>query len=134
MGAFGPYLVDILIVAAIIFFVVVIAAFATGTVLTRTITRSVADLYEATLHVRRGDFSHRVRVTKRDQLGALGESFNDMTSSISELIEGAARAAALGKRGRNRPRSPAAALPSHSAHRARTRSRRDLPARSSCER
>ena len=87
MGAFGPYLVDILIVAAIIFFVVVIAAFATGTVLTRTITRSVADLYDATLHVRRGDFSHRVRVTKRDQLGALGESFNDMTSSISELIE-----------------------------------------------
>jgi sigma-B regulation protein RsbU (phosphoserine phosphatase) len=88
MGAFGPYLVDILIVAAIIFFVVVIAAFATGTVLTRTITRSVADLYDATLHVRRGDFSHRVRVTKPDQLGALGESFNDMTSSISELIEG----------------------------------------------
>lgn len=88
MGAFGPYLVDILIVAAIIFFVVVIAAFATGWILTRTITRWAADLYDATLHVRRGDFSHRVRVTKRDQLGALGESFNDMTSSISESIEG----------------------------------------------
>jgi len=28
-----------------------------------------------------------VRVLKRDQLGALAESFNDMTSSISELIE-----------------------------------------------
>jgi sigma-B regulation protein RsbU (phosphoserine phosphatase) len=88
MGAFGPYLVDILIIAAIIFLALEIAAFATGTVLTRTITRWVADLYDATLHVRRGDFSHRVRVTKRDQLGALGESFNDMTSSISELIEG----------------------------------------------
>ena len=88
MGAFGPYLVDILIIAAIIFLFLEIAALATGTVLTRTITRWVADLYDATLHVRRGDFSHRVRVTKRDQLGALGESFNDMTSSISELIEG----------------------------------------------
>ncbi len=37
--------------------------------------------------VRRGDFSKRVRVRQRDQLGALGESFNEMTSSISELID-----------------------------------------------
>jgi len=88
VGAFGPYLVDILIIAGLIFLALEIGAFATGTVLTRTITRWVADLYDATLHVRRGDFSHRVRVTKRDQLGALGESFNDMTSSISELIAG----------------------------------------------
>jgi phosphoserine phosphatase RsbU/P len=88
VGALGPYLVDTLIIAGLIFLALEIAAFATGTVLTRTITRSVADLYDATLHVRRGDFSHRVRVTKRDQLGALGESFNEMTSSISESIEG----------------------------------------------
>jgi phosphoserine phosphatase RsbU/P len=56
-------------------------------VLTRTITSSVGELYEATLHVRRGDFTKRVRVRQRDQLGALGESFNEMTSSISELID-----------------------------------------------
>src|SRR5262249_24107964 len=31
--------------------------------------------------------SHRVRVLNRDQLGALGDSFNEMTSSITELIE-----------------------------------------------
>jgi sigma-B regulation protein RsbU (phosphoserine phosphatase) len=74
------------LVAAGIFLVLEVSALATGTVLTRTITRSVADLYEGTLHVRRGDFDHRVRVVKRDQLGALGDSFNDMTSSISELI------------------------------------------------
>jgi sigma-B regulation protein RsbU (phosphoserine phosphatase) len=86
VGALGPYLVDALAVAAAIFLVLEFSALATGTILTRTITRSVADLYEATLYVRRGDFDHRVRVTKRDQLGALGESFNEMTSSISELI------------------------------------------------
>jgi phosphoserine phosphatase RsbU/P len=56
-------------------------------VLTRRITSAVADLYEATRYVRRGDFSRRVRVQKRDQLGILGESFNDMTASIGELIE-----------------------------------------------
>ncbi|HEY4708564.1 MAG TPA: SpoIIE family protein phosphatase [Candidatus Acidoferrales bacterium] len=88
MGALGPYLIAILGAAGLIFLVLEIAALATGTVLTRTITRSVGDLYDATLHVRRGDFGHRVRVANRDQLGALGESFNEMTSSISELIEG----------------------------------------------
>jgi sigma-B regulation protein RsbU (phosphoserine phosphatase) len=88
MGALGPTLVLALFLAGLIFLLLEIAALATGTILTRTITRSVGDLYEGTLHVRRGDFSHRVRVTNRDQLGSLGESFNEMTSSISELIEG----------------------------------------------
>ncbi len=88
MGALGPYLLVALAAAGVIFLVLEVGALATGTVLTRTITRSVGDLYDATLHVRRGDFSHRVRVPNRDQLGALGDSFNEMTSSISELIEG----------------------------------------------
>ena len=88
MGALGPTLVLVLVVAGAIFVVLEVAALATGTMLTRTITRSVGDLYDGTLHVRRGDFSHRVRVTNRDQLGSLGDSFNEMTSSISELIEG----------------------------------------------
>lgn len=87
VGALGPMLVLILLVVGIIFLALEIVALATGVVLTRTITRSVADLYEATLHVRRGDFGYRVRVKQRDQLGALGESFNEMTASVSELIE-----------------------------------------------
>ena len=87
VGALGPYLMGILAIAGFIFLLLEVGALATGTVLTRTITRSVGDLYDATLHIRRGDFSHRVRVLNRDQLGALGESFNEMTSSITELIE-----------------------------------------------
>jgi sigma-B regulation protein RsbU (phosphoserine phosphatase) len=88
MGALGPSLLAILAAAGLIFLLLEVGALATGTILTRTITRSVGDLYDATLHVRKGDFSHRVRVLNRDQLGALGESFNEMTSSISELIDG----------------------------------------------
>ena len=87
MGALGPYLMAVLGAAGLVFLVLEVGALATGTILTRTITRSVGDLYDATMHVRRGDFSHRVRVLNHDQLGALGESFNEMTSSISELIE-----------------------------------------------
>jgi sigma-B regulation protein RsbU (phosphoserine phosphatase) len=87
VGALGPALKIALVVAGVIFFFIEIVALVTGVVLTRTITRAVGDLYDATLNVRRGDLSHRVRVHKRDQLGALGESFNEMTASVSQLIE-----------------------------------------------
>jgi sigma-B regulation protein RsbU (phosphoserine phosphatase) len=86
VGEIGPLLELALIAAGVIFLALEFAALITGIVLTRTITRAVGDLYEATLNVRRGDFAQRIRVHQRDQLGALGESFNEMTSSISELI------------------------------------------------
>jgi len=87
VGDYGPYLVEGLIATGLVFLLLEMGALAIGVALTRTMTRSVGDLYEGTLHVRTGDFGHRIRVSKRDQLGALAESFNDMTSSISELIE-----------------------------------------------
>jgi len=87
VGALGSLLVHALELAAIVFLLFEMAALAIGIMLTRTITSSVAGLYDATLHVRRGDFSHRIQVRQKDQLGALGESFNEMTTSISELIE-----------------------------------------------
>jgi sigma-B regulation protein RsbU (phosphoserine phosphatase) len=71
----------------IVFLLVEAAAFATGIVLTRRITRAVADLYRGTQYVQGMDFSHRVQIERRDQLGELAESFNRMTASISELIE-----------------------------------------------
>lgn len=64
-----------------------IVALVPGIVLTRRITNAVADLYQATQFVKSGDFSHRVLVKQRDQLGELGESFNQMTSSVGTLIE-----------------------------------------------
>ena len=87
LGAIGDPLVVALILIGIFFLALEIAALVTGIVLTRTITIAVADLYEATRHVRQGDFRHRIHVRQRDQLGVLAESFNAMTGSISELIE-----------------------------------------------
>ena len=71
----------------IAFFVIWAAALITGLALTRQITKAIDELYRATQFVQAGDLSHRVRIERRDQLGVLGESFNLMTSSISNLIE-----------------------------------------------
>src|SRR5712692_5018137 len=77
----------LLIVVGVVFLIIEAAALATGIVLTRRITRAVADLYRGTQFVQAMDFSHRVQIEHRDQLGELGESFNRMTGSISQLIE-----------------------------------------------
>jgi HAMP domain-containing protein len=54
--------------------------------LTRTITRSVSDLYRGTLRVADGDFSSRIPVRGDHQLSGLAESFNGMSSRILQLI------------------------------------------------
>src|SRR6202158_680995 len=77
----------LLIVVGVVFLFIEAAALATGIVLTRRITRAVADLYRGTQYVQVMDFSHRVQIEKRDQLGELGESFNKMTGSIANLVE-----------------------------------------------
>jgi len=87
VGAIGPILLRIIIAAAVVFLLIELGALATGIALTTTITRSIGDLYEATQFVGQGDLTHRVRVHERDQLGALGVSFNEMTGSIAKLIE-----------------------------------------------
>jgi len=87
LGELGGLPFQILIAIGVIFLILEVAALVTGIVLTRTIIRAVSDLYTATQHVQAGDFSYRVRIPRQDQLGALGDSFNSMTSSISTLIE-----------------------------------------------
>jgi len=76
----------ILTVLAIVFAVIVLAALLIGIRLTRTITRSVANLYDATQHINRGDFRHRIDVKERDQLATLQVAFNSMTESLEKLI------------------------------------------------
>ncbi len=75
-----------LIAFASVFAVMVAIALFIGVRLTRTITLSVANLYEATQRINRGDFTHRIQVKERDQLAALQVSFNSMTESLEKLI------------------------------------------------
>jgi len=89
-GALGDYargIESILFSIAIVFAIIELLALWIGTKLTRSITSSVADLYGATTHVNRGDFSHRIAVKSSDQLAALATSFNSMTASIERLVQ-----------------------------------------------
>jgi phosphoserine phosphatase RsbU/P len=74
-------------IVAIVFLVIELVALVIGVVLTRAITNTVSDLYRATQFVQEGNFTHKVQVTRRDQLGVLGDSFNSMTNSITRLID-----------------------------------------------
>ena len=75
-----------LLAIAIFFGLIEFVALLTGMWLSRSMTGSVAELYRATEHVKRGDLTHRIRVHSRDQMAALEQSFNSMTESLSKLI------------------------------------------------
>jgi phosphoserine phosphatase RsbU/P len=80
--------VEYILVAILIFFAIIeFVALITGTLMTQTVTRAVAQLYDATKNVDRGDFSHRIPIKSADQLAQLSLSFNSMTESIEKLIE-----------------------------------------------
>jgi sigma-B regulation protein RsbU (phosphoserine phosphatase) len=72
---------------AVLLLLAQVVAVVTGIILTRAITGTVDQLYDATQQVREGDLTHTVKIERRDQLGILGESFNLMTGSIRSLIE-----------------------------------------------
>jgi nitrogen fixation/metabolism regulation signal transduction histidine kinase len=65
------------------------SAIALAFILSRRLSEPLAELAESTLAVARGDYSHRPRVTSRDELGILTRSFNSMIGQLDD-----ARAAA----------------------------------------
>jgi sigma-B regulation protein RsbU (phosphoserine phosphatase) len=87
LGELGGVAATALLVIGGFFLVIEIGSLVTGIVMTRTITTAVDSLYSATQHVQDGDLTYRVRIPHKDQLAALGESFNSMMQSVSTLIE-----------------------------------------------
>jgi phosphoserine phosphatase RsbU/P len=87
LGEFVRGVAYILAGVAIFFAIIELIALIIGTRMTRTVTAAVAQLHDATRHVDRGDFSHRIPVKSSDQLADLAHSFNSMTASIEKLIE-----------------------------------------------
>ena len=86
LGEFVRGVIYILLGVGIVFAIIELIALIIGTRMTRTVTAAVAELHNATRHVDRGDFSHRIPIRSNDQLSDLALSFNSMTASIEKLI------------------------------------------------
>jgi sigma-B regulation protein RsbU (phosphoserine phosphatase) len=86
LGEFVQGVEYVLLGVGAFFAIIELIALFIGTRMTRTVTAAVAQLYDATKHVDRGDFSHRIPVKSADQLSELALSFNSMTASIEKLI------------------------------------------------
>ena len=80
----------VLIAVAVLFLIIQLAALTMGFALARSITSSIHELFMGTERVRQGDFTHRIQIHTKDQLGELADSFNQMTGSIENLLQTAA--------------------------------------------
>ena len=76
----------ILVVVAVLFLIIELVALVMGLALARSITSSIHELFMGTERVRQGDFTHRINISTKDQLGELADSFNQMTGSIENLL------------------------------------------------
>ena len=82
----GRFFQGAFILVAVVFLILELLALLSAAWLTRAITGTVHKLYRATEFIKRGDFSHRVRVRSRDQLGELAVAFNEMSANIESLL------------------------------------------------
>jgi sigma-B regulation protein RsbU (phosphoserine phosphatase) len=67
----GAGLLLFLIIIGVLFLIIQAVALVAGLALARSITGSVHELFEGTERVRRGDFTHKIAIKARDQLGEL---------------------------------------------------------------
>ena len=74
----------VVVVIAILFLIIEAVALLMGLALAKSITSSVHELFTGTERVRHGDFTHRINIQSRDQLGELADSFNQMTGQHRE--------------------------------------------------
>jgi sigma-B regulation protein RsbU (phosphoserine phosphatase) len=75
-----------LVLLCVVFALIELLALVMAVRLSRTITASITDLYQATLHIDRGDLDHQIDVKRDDQLAGLSLSFNKMTGSLQRLL------------------------------------------------
>jgi serine phosphatase RsbU (regulator of sigma subunit) len=89
IGAFnvGQVLMLLLSIVGGLFLVIEGVALVMGLSLARSITGAIHELFVGTSRIRKGDFTYKIPIRTRDQLGELAESFNSMTASMGNLLE-----------------------------------------------
>jgi sigma-B regulation protein RsbU (phosphoserine phosphatase) len=73
-------------VTSIILAVVIGAVILVALILSRSVTKSISRLATAARQVANGDFSTRVQIDSRDEMGELGHTFNDMVPALEERV------------------------------------------------
>ncbi|MCM2269479.1 MAG: SpoIIE family protein phosphatase, partial [Thermoanaerobaculia bacterium] len=86
-----------LVGVAILLFEIWLAAAAMAVFMIVGLSRAVNRLSQATAAIAEGDFSFRIPVKRKDQVGELQRSFNAMAEHLSELVDTAAQKEALDK-------------------------------------
>ncbi|MGH9348843.1 MAG: PP2C family protein-serine/threonine phosphatase [Vicinamibacterales bacterium] len=89
LGTFsiGQILLTAVAFIGVMFLVIQFVAFLMGFALARSITGSVHQLFVGTQRVQQGDFNYKIPIRSHDQLGELARSFNEMTTSIEDLLQ-----------------------------------------------
>lgn len=88
--------VDILLRKSILFFIAIIAFTAMIAVIaSRSLTSALTDLSDATRKISEGDFTVRVEVKSRDEIGSLAEGFNAMAGEVARLMSETAEKARM---------------------------------------
>lgn len=82
----GSTLFLVLVVLGALLLVVQGVALFFGAGLGRQITSAIHELFVGTERVQQGDFTHRIKIDSKDQLGELAEQFNIMNASIEHLL------------------------------------------------
>lgn len=86
-----------LAVIAFVLFDIYILAALMATLMVAGLSRAVNRLTEATQRMQAGDFGARIEVERRDQVGALQDSFNEMAGNLENLVAEAAQKEVLEK-------------------------------------
>jgi serine phosphatase RsbU (regulator of sigma subunit) len=85
-GRYVRVLVQVICVIAVLLLVFYLMAALFAAVLIFSISRAVNRIEKGTQAVERGDFSYRIAMKPRNQLGQMAQSFDHMTESIGSLL------------------------------------------------
>ncbi len=87
----GSRVYVLFVALAFLLFDIVVLAALMAILMIFGLSRAVNRMTDATRRVQRGDFSARIEVHRRDQIGALQSSFNEMAANLEKLVTEAAQ-------------------------------------------
>jgi sigma-B regulation protein RsbU (phosphoserine phosphatase) len=91
------WFIGLIVLLLVIFVLVEIASLFVGVTIARSITGSIDNIYRGAKNIQNGNFEFRIATSRKDQLDAMADSFNNMSSSIIKLMQQVSEREALEK-------------------------------------